>query len=52
MAAGNTRAADPVDTMHYEMDSAVRSHRSQGFYKSMQSPVIVKQLVLEKELAS
>ena len=37
MAAGNTRAADPVDTVDYEMDSAVHSHHShsQGFYKSV-----------------
>ena len=32
MAAGDTRAADPVDTVHHEMDSTVRSHR---FYKSV-----------------
>ena len=32
MESGNTRAADPVDTMHHEMDSAVCSHR---FYKSV-----------------
>ena len=35
MAAGDTHAADPVDTVHHEMDSVVRSHRSQGFYKSV-----------------
>ena len=27
MAAGDTRAADPVDTVHHEMASAVCSHR-------------------------
>ena len=32
MEAGNTRAADPVDTVHYEMDSMFRSHH---FYKSV-----------------
>ena len=48
MAAGNTRAADPVDTVHHEMDSTVRSH---CFYKYVQLPVIGKQLILEKELA-
>ena len=32
MAAGNTSAADPVDTVHNEMDSAVRSLH---FYKSV-----------------
>ena len=26
MAAGDTHAADPVDTVHHEMDSAVCSH--------------------------
>ena len=30
MAAGNTRAADPVDTVHHEMDSVVCSD---CFYK-------------------
>ena len=48
MAAGNTREADPVDTVQHEMDSTVRSHH---FYKSVQSPVIGEQLVLEKEPA-
>ena len=46
MAAGDTSVADPVDTMHLEMGSAVRSQR---VYKSVQSPVIGEQLVLEKE---
>ena len=32
MTAGDTSAADQVDTVHYEMDSMVRSHR---FYKSV-----------------
>ena len=32
MAAGDTRAADPVDTVHHEMDSTIHSH---GFYKSV-----------------
>ena len=26
MAAGDTRAADPVDTVHHEMYSAAHSH--------------------------
>ena len=47
MAAGDTRAADPVDTVHHEMDSLVCSHR---FYKSVQLPVL-EQLILEKEPA-
>ena len=46
MAAGDNRAEDPVDAVHHEMDSTVYSHR---FYKSVQLPVIGKQLVLEKE---
>ena len=49
MAVGNTRAADLVDTVHIEMDSMVRSYR---FYKSVYSPEIEEQLVLEKEPAS
>ena len=49
MAAGNTCATDPVDTVHHEMDSTVRSHR---FYKSVWSPVIGEQLILEKGPAS
>ena len=44
MAAGDTCAADPVDTVHHETDSMVHSH---CFYKSVWSPVI-EQLVLEK----
>ena len=32
MAAGDTRAADPVDTVHHEMDSLVHSHH---VYKSV-----------------
>ena len=31
MVADDSRIADPVDTVHREMDSMVRSHR---FYKS------------------
>ena len=31
MAAGDTSAVDPVDTVHHEMDSEVHSHH---FYKS------------------
>ena len=48
MATGDTRAADPVDTVHHKMDSVVHSYH---FYKSMQLPVIGEQLVLEKEPA-
>ena len=48
MAAGDTRVADPVDTMHYEIDSAVHNHQ---VYKSVWSQII-EQLVLENEPAS
>ena len=48
MAAGDTCAEDLVDTVHHEMDSGVHSHY---FYKSVYSPVIGEQLVLEKEPA-
>ena len=47
MAAGYTRAADRVDTVHYEKNIMVQSRR---FYKSVQSQVI-EQLVLEMEPA-
>ena len=49
MEAGDTLVADPVITVHHEMDSAVHCHH---VYKSVQSPVIGKQLVLKKEPAS
>ena len=48
MTAGDTCAADPIDTVHHEMDSTVRSHR---LYIYIYVCVIEKQLVLEKELA-
>ena len=48
MAAGDTHAADPADTVHHKMDSVIDSHH---FYESVLSPVI-EQLVLEKEPAS
>ena len=44
MAAGDTRVADPLDTVHHEMDSLVPSHHI------YESPVI-EQLVLEKKHA-
>ena len=46
MEAGNTCAADLVDTVHNEMDRAVSGH---CFYKSVWSRVIDKQVLLEKE---
>ena len=48
MAAGNAYVADPLDTVHHEMDSVVRSHH---VYKFVRSTVIREQLVLEKEPA-
>ena len=36
MAAGDTHVEDPVDTVHYEMESVVHSHH---VYKSVWSPV-------------
>ena len=48
MVAGDTCVADPVDTVHHEMNSKVHSHR---VYKSVWSPVIGAQLILEKEPA-
>ena len=50
MAAGDTRAVDPVDTVHHEKDSVVP--RSHCFYKSVQSPLIGEQLILEKKPAT
>ena len=47
MAAGDARVLDPLDHVRYEMNSVlVCSHH---VYKSVRSPVIGKQLVLEKE---
>ena len=43
----DSHVADPVDTVHHEMDSMVRGH---CFYTSVWSPVI-EQLILEKEPA-
>ena len=48
MAAGNSCVADPVDTVHHEIESMVRSHH---VYKSVLSPVL-EQLGLEKEPVS
>ena len=46
MAAGDTHVADQLDTVHHKMDSEVRGHH---VYKSVWSPVIREQLILEKE---
>ena len=48
MVAGNTCVADPVDTVHHKMNSKVRSNH---VYKSVWSPVIGEQLILEKKPA-
>ena len=48
MATGDTLVVDLVVTVHHEMDSIIRSHH---VYKSVQSPVIGEQLLLEKEPA-
>ena len=48
MEAGDTLVADPVGTVHHEMDSTVRSHH---VFKSVQLLVIEEQLSLEKEPA-
>ena len=48
MAAGDTRVAYLVNTVHHEMDIAVHSH---CIYEYVWLPVIAKQLVLEKEPA-
>ena len=49
MAAGNTHVADPLDTMHHEMDSMVHSHHA---YKSVWLPIIGEQLTLERSLSA
>ena len=48
MAASDACVADPLDTVHYEMDSVTHIHH---VYKSMWLPVIGEQLILEKEPA-
>ena len=46
--AHDTCVADLLDTVHHEMESVFHSHH---VYKSVWSPVIEEQLVLEKEPA-
>ena len=48
MATGHVRVADPLDTVHHEMDRVVCSNHVS---KSVWSPKIGEQLVLEKEPA-
>ena len=49
MEAGHACIADPLDTVHHEMGSVVCSHH---VYKTVWSPVIGEQLVLEKDPVS
>ena len=49
MAAGDTPVADLSDTVHHEMDSMVHSHHA---YKSVWSPIIGEQLILERSLSA
>ena len=46
MASGDAHVAVQLDSVHYEMNSMVRSHH---VYKPVQSPVITEQLILKKE---
>ena len=46
IAAGDACVADPLDTMHHEMDRMVHGHH---IYKSVQLAVTGEQLVLEKK---
>ena len=48
MEAGDTHVADPLETVHHEMDSMFHGHHA---YKSAWSPVI-ELLLLEKEPAN
>ena len=45
MTSGDTHVANPLDFMHYEIDSMVHSYYA---YKSVQSPIIVEQLILRR----
>ena len=45
LAAGDTHVADPLDTMHHEMDSIIHSHHA---YKSVWLPIIGEQLIQER----
>ena len=45
MAASDTHVAYLLNTMHHKMDSMVHSH-----HKSVWSPIIGEQLILEKSL--
>ena len=49
MAAGDTHVADPLDTVHHEMNTMDRSHL---VYNSVCLPVKGEQVALEKETAS
>ena len=43
MGAGDTHVADPLDTVHQEMDSVIVGHHG---YKSVWSPVLEQPLLL------
>ena len=43
IAAGETHVADPLDTVHHEMDSVIVSHHG---YKSVWSPVLEQPFLL------
>ena len=49
MAAGDTHIADPLDTMHHEIDSMVHSHH---VYKSVWSTIIGEQVILGRSLTA
>ena len=46
MATGDTHVADQLDTVHHKIGSEVHGYH---VYKSVWSPVIREQLILEKE---
>ena len=46
MASGDARVVDLLDSVHYEMNSMIRSRH---VYKSVRSPVITEQLILKKD---
>ena len=46
MEAGDIHVANPLDTVHHEMDGMACNHH---IYESVQLPVIGEQLIIEKE---
>ena len=49
MTTGDTHIADPLDTMHHEIDSMVHSHH---VYKSVWSTIIGEQVILRRRLTA